>query len=255
MIRQQRHARILEIVRERKACTVEELRKELDVSHVTLYRDLKELDRENVIQRVHGGVIYPVATRVESRFNVRLQTQTEQKTKIGRQAAERVEPGWAIFLDASSTCYLFARQLVARRVPGLTVVTNSPQIPLELEAHPDIRVISTGGELLHVLNAFAGPLTMELLFRLHFDAAFLSCGGITLADGATTDSPLLAEISKRAAAHSRHIYLLADSSKFTRRLMITGLELESIQHIVTDSGVSADQARRFRDRGVQFTVV
>ncbi|MGH9340782.1 MAG: hypothetical protein ACRD1R_14600 [Acidobacteriota bacterium] len=80
--------------------------------------------------------------QIETRFSVRLRTETEAKEQIGRLARTLVQPGSAIFVDASSTCYVFVRQFLAiADVPSaLTLVTNSPQIPLELEIHPDIRV-------------------------------------------------------------------------------------------------------------------
>lgn len=255
MLPYQRQKKIRELVQTRKTCTIEELREELGVSQVTLYRDLKELDQQGVVRRVHGGIVMQEAERIESRFSVRLQIQLANKEKIGRAVAALAQEGWVIFVDASTTCYLFARELAARQFSRLTLITNSPQLPLEFEAYPRIRVISTGGELLHELNAFAGPLAIELLSELHFDAAFVSCAGISSSHGATTDSPLLAEIIRKAASNSREVYLLADSSKFTRQAMLTSLKVGDLDQIVTDGEVSEEAIRQLREGGVKVTVI
>lgn len=255
MLPHQRQKKIQELVQTRKSCTIEELREELGVSQVTLYRDLKELDEQGTIRRVHGGIVMPEAERIESRFSVRLQTNLANKEKIGRAVAALVQEGWVIFVDASTTCYLFARELAARQLSRLTLITNSPQLPLEFEAYPQIRVISTGGELLHELNAFAGPLAIELLSELHFDAAFVSCAGISFTHGATTDSPLLAEIIRKAASNSRQVHLLADSSKFQRQAMLTSLKVTDLDHIVTDSEAPEEAVGELRKGGVKVTEV
>lgn len=241
MIQHQRHGRILELVRQRKSCTVNELRKDLGVSQVTLYRDLRGLTREKLLRRVRGGVVLREREKIESRFSIRLDTNRAAKERIGRHAAAMVKEGWAIFVDASSTCYFFARELAMRRLPGLTIVTNSPQIPLEFEQHLGIRVISTGGELLHELNAFGGPLTITQLSSLGFGAAFISCAGLSRSFGATTESPQLAEVIRKVAANSRQVILLADGSKFAQQALLTSLPVEDLDRVITDS--SAPQER------------
>src|SRR3954465_5375594 len=179
MLRQQRHDRILDVVKKRKVCSINDLRQELGVSQVTIYRDLKELQRENMVSRVHGGVSVPEVGPIESRFSIRLGSQREAKERIGRYEAERISEGWAIFVDASTTCFVFAQALAPRGITRVTLVTNSPQIPLEMRQVPQIQVISTGGELQHQLNAFAGPMALSQLASLHFDAAYLSAAGIS----------------------------------------------------------------------------
>lgn len=254
MLRQQRHDRILDVVKQRKVCSINDLRQELGVSQVTIYRDLKELQRENMVSRVHGGVSVPEVGPIESRFTIRLESQREAKERIARYEAEKVREGWAIFVDASSTCYVFAQALAARGLSRVTLVTNSPQIPVELQNSPQIQVISTGGELQHQLNAFAGPMALNQLASLHFDAAYLSAAGISASHGMTTDSPLLAEILRTVAAKSQRTNVLVDHTKFYRRGLITGLKINEADRVVTDSKVTDEIAQEFREAGVKLEV-
>jgi DeoR family fructose operon transcriptional repressor len=255
MLQHQRHHRIIELVTERRTCTIEELREELGISTITLYRDLKKLDDDNLIRRVHGGVTLREPEPVNWRFPDRLSANAAAKQKIGRAVAAGVREGSVIFVDASSTAYLFAQHLAERGLSRLTLVTTSPSVPLLFEATPQIRTISTGGELHHTLNTYGGPIAMRVLEELNFDVAFVSCAGFSLAHGATTDSPVLVEILRSVAQRSREVVLMMDSSKFSRLAMMTSLRATDVTRIVTDDQVSPDTLRRVRDVGVEVQVV
>jgi DeoR/GlpR family transcriptional regulator of sugar metabolism len=259
MLPHQRELKILQSVQANKTCTINELLNELDVSKVTLYRDLRDMEQRSLIRRVRGGVAIEESRQVESRFSVRLQAQAAQKEKIGRHAAALVQGGTGLFIDASTTCLVFARALAARLlerpVEGLTIATNSPLVPLEFEGHPQVRVISTGGELLPSIKAFSGPLCISLLSELHFNLAIISCAGVSAARGVTTESPLLAEITRTAAAQSSQVWLLADSSKFGRQAILTALAADALHQVVTDEGAPQTEIEEFRQKGVEVTLV
>jgi DeoR family transcriptional regulator, fructose operon transcriptional repressor len=254
MLQHQRRARILEIVKRRNTCTIDELREALGVTPITLYRDLRKLDESNLIQRVHGGVTLREPDPVSWRFPDRLADHSGAKERIARQAAGWVREGSGIFLDASSTTYFFARRLARRQLAKLTVVTTSPGIPLLFEAQPNVRVISTGGELHHTLNTYGGPIAMRVLEEMNFDAAFVSCAGFSLDQGATTDSPVLVEVLRDVAARSREVVLLMDSTKFSRMATMTSLRPREITRIVTDDEAPTELAGQIRDAGLEVIV-
>ncbi len=255
MLQNQRRHRILELVRSRKTCTLDELRQELGISTITLYRDLKKLHENDEICRIHGGVTLRSPDRIVSRFADRLSVNAAAKERIGRAVAEWIQEGSGIFVDASSTTYFFAQQIAQRRIARLALATNSLSIPLLFEACPQIRVISTGGELERTLNAYGGPIAMRVLEEMNFDAAYVSCAGFNLKHGATTDSPMLVEMLRGVVRHARKVVLLIDSSKFSRVAMMTALHASEITQIVTDDEVPHDVLHRLQDSGVDVSMV
>jgi DeoR family fructose operon transcriptional repressor len=255
MLQHQRRHRILELVRERKTCTVDELRQELGISAITIYRDLRKLDEDDLIRRVHGGVTLCDPDPVNWRFADRLTTNAAAKERIGRAVAAWVREGSAIFVDASSTTYFFAQQVAQRGIPRLTLVTNSPGVPLLFEASPRTRIISTGGELHHTLNAYGGPIAMRVLEEMNFDSAFISCAGFNVTHGATTDSPVLVELLRGVARRAREVILLIDSSKFSKMAIMTSLRASEITRIVADDRVPRDSLRRMQDAGMEITLI
>lgn len=254
MLQHQRRRRILDLVKNRKTCTVDELREELGISMITLYRDLRKLDEDNVIRRVHGGVTLREPDPVVSRFTDRLGLNAAAKDRIGETVATMVQEYSGIFVDASSTCYYFAQHLAQRSKSCLTLVTSSPSVPLLFEACSQIRTISTGGELHQLLNAYGGPIAMRVFEEMNFDAAFISCAGFDLAHGATTDSPVLVELLREAARRAREVVLLVDSSKFSRVAMMTSLRASEITRIVTDNEIRDDVRQRFLDAGIEVII-
>ncbi len=83
------------------------------------------------------GVLYELPLRYRSgRYG-------EEKRRIAREAAARVEEGTAIGLTGGTTTTEIARALV--RVPRLTVVTNSLSIASELAVRPNLKLVVTGG--------------------------------------------------------------------------------------------------------------
>src|SRR3954468_21139365 len=126
MLASQRQQLILEEVRRRGAVRVSELTELLDVSDMTIRRDLDVLSASGLVDKVHGGATVPGRLSADDLgFEAKSTRQLEEKDAIARAAAELVEPGQAVGLTAGTTTWRLAHHLLD--VPDLTVVTNSIQ--------------------------------------------------------------------------------------------------------------------------------
>ena len=127
MLAAERQNRILNEVQRRGAVRVRELSRQLDVSDMTIRRDLDTLAAQGRLDKVHGGATTkrPPSTE-EPGFEAKWERQTAEKTAIAAAAAELLAPGSAVGLSAGTTTWTLARQLAT--VPGLTVVTNSTRV-------------------------------------------------------------------------------------------------------------------------------
>jgi DeoR/GlpR family transcriptional regulator of sugar metabolism len=96
---------------------------QLDVSEDTIRRDLRELAGEGLLQRVHGGAL--PASPAMADFAARQHIAIDDKSAIGRAAAQLIQPGQVVFIDGGTT----SAQLVRHLPPELraTVVTHSPR--------------------------------------------------------------------------------------------------------------------------------
>ncbi len=163
MLAGQRQQLIVEEVRRRGAVRVSELTELLDVSDMTIRRDLEVLAAARLIDKVHGGATArSIRTADEPGFETKSHRQRNEKEQIARAASELVRPGQAVGIAAGTTTWRLAHHI--GNVPDLTVVTNS--IPVASVLHraprPDLTVVLTGG-VRTPSDALVGPIAVATL--------------------------------------------------------------------------------------------
>jgi DeoR/GlpR family transcriptional regulator of sugar metabolism len=251
-----RRAQILERIQRDGGVSVAQLARDHDVSQVTVHRDLEQLAREGLVERVHGGAkalralgMPPIATAWEQR----VQQAGAAKAAIAAHAARMVASSSTIFLDASSTALALARRLMEDPPNELTLVTNSPAIAHEVMAEP-VHVVVCPGELDQHMRMLAGRWTVEFLHDLNFDVAFVSAAGVTLDAGLTTSRRPLADVVSAARAEAGRTVGLIDASKFGRASLLTIAGAQELDLIVTDDALPDAVAEEYRAAGVRLEI-
>ena len=250
-----RRAQILQRIKEDGSVTIGELARLHDISNMTAHRDLEQLAREGLVERVRGGAraltraaLHPTA------WEHRIAQAQAAKAAIAARAAELVTSGSTIFLDASSTAFALASALAGAPPYELTLVTNSPTIAAGLRADT-IHVVACPGELDQQTRALTGRWTVDFIRRLNFDTAFVSAAGLTLDAGLTTARAPLADVLNAARASATRTVGLIDSSKFGRASLVSIAAAGDLDLIVTDDGLPQAVAEEFRAAGVMLDPV
>lgn len=252
-----RRSRILERIQRSGGMSVGELARAHDVSPITVHRDLEQLAREGLVERVHGGARAlrapdggsPIATA----WSHRTRQAGAAKAAIAAGAAELVDHGSTVFLDASTSALALARRLMEHPPNELTLVTNSPAIVYEGGAEP-IHVVCCPGELDPHMRMLTGRWTVEFIEALNFDLAFISAAGITLEAGLTTARRPLADVVNAARANAGRCVGLIDATKFGRASMLTIARAQELDLIVTDAA-AAGVAGEYEAAGVRLEIV
>jgi DeoR/GlpR family transcriptional regulator of sugar metabolism len=251
-----RRAQILERIQRDGGVSVADLARDHAVSQVTVHRDLEQLARDGLVERVHGGAkalrglgMPAIATAWEQR----VQQAGPAKAAIAAHAARMVASGSTIFLDASSTALALARRLMEDPPYELTLVTNSPAIAHELVAET-VHVVVCPGELDQHMRMLAGRWTVEFLHELNFDVAFVSAAGVTLDAGLTTSRRPLADVVAAASAEAARTVGLIDASKFGRSSLLTIAGAQELDLIVTDAALPDPVAQEYRAAGVRLEI-
>jgi DeoR/GlpR family transcriptional regulator of sugar metabolism len=250
-----RRAQILQRIQRNGGVSVAELVRDHAVSPVTVHRDLEELAREGLVERVHGGARALGATggALPTAWTQRADENRSAKAAIAAHAARSVPHGSTIFLDASSTALALARRLVDDPPNELTLVTNSPAIAYELLADA-IHVVVVPGELDQHMRMIAGRWAVEFLTELNFALAFVSAAGITLDQGLTTARRPLADVINAARASAGRTIGLIDAAKFGRSSLLTIARAQELDAIVTDAALPAEAAEEYRAAGVRLEI-
>src|SRR5919199_1566768 len=205
----------LRLVRNAGTAALADLAARLGVSEMTVRRDLDELQRRGLVRRIRGGATAVDAP--ENGFAARADWQAGLKARIGRVAADLVEPGSTVLLDAGTTTPHVARALLDRA--PLTVAALSLPVAEVLADQPGIRLLVVGGEVRPGERSLAGPVTGAVLATLGFDVFVMSIGGIT--PGGWSEFTLDdAAVKQAALRQSARTVVVADASKLGVRAFV-----------------------------------
>ena len=235
-----RREKILETVRSEGDVTVTALAEQLQVSPLTIRRDLQYLEEHKLLERFYGGARTGEAE--ESRKNSR----ELRKEKIARYAASLVEDRDSIFINTSSTALAMVKYITSRRV---TIITNNGNIINE-ENPSQATIILLGGELRYMKGAMVGDFTRNNLAQVTAKKSFMGCSGISPEVGMTTE--MVSEVTLNQLMFQRvtgSSYILADSSKLGEKIGSVSCPPKKIENIITDADAPADMVRRFREIG------
>jgi DeoR family fructose operon transcriptional repressor len=214
---------------------------ELDVSEMTIRRDLQELEAIGQARRVRGGAVavgpVPLADRRRS--------HARSKAKVAAKLVSMVPTTGAIGIDASSTLLRLASTLGARR--DLTVLTNGPETFAALQRQPGINALLTGGSLEPRTGSLVGPLACRGASQLLLARLFVSAAGVTTELGASEACLEEAEVKRTMAEAAEDVVLAVDASKLGTRAMAVGVDWDHISVLVTDLDRKDPRLDPYRD--------
>jgi DeoR family transcriptional regulator, fructose operon transcriptional repressor len=227
----EREALILEKLKEQGRVMVNDLAEELDVTTMTIRRDLQRLDQQGVLQKVHGGAVLVNSVPKERPFGEKKLIQTQQKRTIARAAMELITPGDTILLDAGTTTLEMACLL--KETSGVHVVTSDLHIATELCA-AEGKLFFIGGEIEKELGRSVGPKALQFLSDIHVDTVFLGISAISsdlMLGSHTLDN---AELKRIFLTCGSKKVLLADENKFGMRAFAQVGPLSLVDVLITD---------------------
>lgn len=244
LLAEQRRALILDEVRRRGGVRVNELTRRLNVSDMTVRRDLDALARQGVVEKVHGGAVPVVeASSHEPGFEAKSGLELGAKEAIARAAATLVHPGSAIALAGGTTTFALAHHLLD--VPDLTVVTNSVRVADVFQSgqrrggnhgEASATVVITGG-VRTPSETLVGPVADRAIQSLHFDLLFLGVHGISVEAGLSTPNLAEAETNRQFVRSARRVVVIADHTKWGTVGLSSFASLEDVDTLVTDAGI------------------
>ncbi|MBO1198422.1 DeoR/GlpR transcriptional regulator [Staphylococcus simiae] len=226
-----RHQIILNNLKNYNKVEVEELSKELEVSEMTVRRDLEKLESEGSLVRVFGGAI-PIQTNIsETPYYDKKVENMVAKKEIAKEAIKIIRDNQTIILDSGTTTYEIANQLIQLDF-NLTVITNDITI-CNVLMNTDIDVIVLGGYMQNRTGSILGSLTFDLVTKLNADLFFLGAHAVDKEYGVTAPSIDKAKLKTAMMNASKETILVADQSKFEKRKLYKVTELERISKIIS----------------------
>ena len=247
----ERRRLILNRVAERQTIETQELADELDVSVMTIRRDIKRLEQDGFLRQTYGGATVQVTKSVELGFNSRALHYSGEKRLISARAAQTIEPGQTIFLGTGTTTAQFAQFLPPQ--PRLLVLTASLSHASLLSSR-HIRVVVIGGVLHPDELYMTGSFAEALVHRFYADVCVLGAAGIDVEVGVTEMDHELATLHRSMIDCSRDVMILADRSKLGFRGPAVVAPVSKARTVVTDDP-SHETVARLRSAGICVVTV
>lgn len=238
----ERHQEILRILSHRGKLSVQELSTRLQVSEVTIRKDLSLLEEMGHLIRTRGGAIPATKKEFLHPIALRRTEHLEEKQAIARKATEFIQEGDTLYLDSGSTTQALASLLLDM---SLRVVTNSVDIVLTLEKAPSIAVYCVGGSYRKDAGSFIGPLALDGLKNFRIDTCFIGTTGFSLDGTFSSQNIFESDVKRQALKLSNRKILLADSSKYGKEAFSVFATVEDIDLLISDKklGELADLGR------------
>jgi DeoR family glycerol-3-phosphate regulon repressor/DeoR family fructose operon transcriptional repressor len=233
-----RKAQLAAYVAETGEVTVNALAERFGVSIDTVRRDLDQLSADGILVRTYGGAVsQSTLSRVDRTVDVRLNMEEREKEKIAVLAASLVEDGSVVMINGGTTTLALARNLRNHR--DLTVATNSLLVPPALPPTAVRDVYLFGGAVRTLTLTTVGPVSFRAAgggeLDISCDLALIGVGAVSAVAGYTTSNLAEAAMMQEMISRASRVAILADSSKFGRRLFAQVAELGGADYLVTDS--------------------
>ena len=246
-----RQQKILEQLNKSDCVKIEQLAKDFNVSNMTIYRDILQLEKSGDALRVYGGVkavnktaqngsdessaqsTIPSVLKpyCDSTIEERFHREIEAKRAIAKVAASYVKDGDVIAIDPSTTTLQMCPYLLNKKI---TVVTTSMSVALQFASSNHVDIIMCGGRVRKSALSIVGALLPNILKRIRINKCFLSSHGFTFEHGLTDMTMEESDGKKQIIDSSNEVYVLIDHTKINQYAPFVVCEVEEVGRIITD---------------------
>ena len=244
---------ILELLSKTGKVKVSELSRLFNISEVTIRLDLAELEKGNLLERIHGGAVSTNKAYYSMNFDERIKKYEKEKREIAKAAAELVEDNDTILINSGTTTFFIAQEL--KKLKALTVVTNSLIIAQELAHIQNFNVILLGGNYNYQYQFTYGDDAVRQIQKYKTDKLILSVDGVSADFGLTTHHHQEVEVNRIMMERVNQVIIVADFSKIGRENFATISALDNVDTLITNSIANEEELKSIKIKGINVITV
>ena len=241
------------VLKERRRVTIEGLAKDLEVSTMTIRRDLRRLADEDIVTLVHGGAVYNEGGAYLPALTVREKTMRREKSAIAEYCAQQIPEGSAVYLDNGSTTVEIADALRGKQ--NIAVLSHSLPVLNILSHAKNIQLISVSGIYEPRAKGFFGDLALRMLRQFRIDIAFLGVTAVDADDGVMSAVFYEQALKKVLVERAKKKILAIDHTKIGGSSFLKVCDLHEIDGIVTDKFADAPFIAKAKRMGIEVAQV
>lgn len=241
---------ILSLLTEEPKIEVSVLAEKLQVSQVTIRKDLDELERRGIVVREHGFA------RLCSADNIayRIAYHYEEKRRIAVRAAELVSDGETLMIENGSCCALLAEVLTQTK-KNLTILTNSVFIADYIRNRTDFQIVLLGGIYQPHSQVLVGPMVRQCAENFYVPHFFLGVDGYSLRTSFTNRDSMRAQAVRDMAHQADELIVLTESEKFSHPAAVPLNVTNPIKTVITDSNLDTETYAQLQSSGISPILV
>lgn len=245
----QRREKILDMIAADGAVKVAYLSTRFETSSVTIRNDLAELEKQGLLERIHGGAVGTYKSYLSLSFNDRMNVNLHSKERIADLFSKMVAPGDTMIFNTGSTSLVCARKCFSKA--GISIVTNSIVIAGEARMNKVDRVVLLGGMLDGEYQFTYGDDTINHVKKYKSDKLIMSVDGISADGGITTHHYSEVETTRAMMERSSYVIVVADGSKIGRTGFAAICPVNEIDLLITDCRASEEHVKGLRAAGLE----
>ncbi len=242
----ERQNEIAKLIQSRQTVSNAELMERFGISIETVRRDLAQLEKQGVLERVYGGAVRKSFLNTEPEYIKRQQEQLTEKLAIATTAAPLLRPHDTVFFDIGTTVLALAEQLDSAQ--PIAAFTSSLRVAMLLSENGH-EVTITGGKVRCGELSASGFIAEQSMQQFNFDKAVIGAAGID-EHGITDFIPEEANLRRQIIQNARTVIVVADSSKFGTRAVCNICDMQDIDILVTDAHAPHDILKKIEKQGV-----
>jgi DeoR/GlpR family transcriptional regulator of sugar metabolism len=245
-----RHAKLLELVNASGRMEVVTLSEELEVSQVTIRKDLALLEEKGLLKREHGFAVMVSSDDISNR----LAFNNEVKRKIAALAANLVDNGETVMIESGSCCALLAEELATNK-RDVTIITNSAFIASYIRECPHGKIVLLGGDYQRESQVVVGPVTRKCIESFYVDKLFVGTDGFTEKTGFTGKNHMRTETVRAMAENANKVIVLTEARKFSERGVVAQFKINEVTTLVTDNKIPEEVKDLLVNNNVDVQIV
>ena len=248
-----RRKEILDQLEKNNSVNITELSEILDVSSMTIRRDLNLFAEQGVVTLVHGGAVLNRGAAIVHNMPFKEEKLREEKKRIASFCANLVNEGSSIFVDCGSTAKEIAEAILQKK--NIVVMTNSLPACNILSTAKNIKLIMAPGIFREKTQGFFGQMTSEFISKFKIDILFLGAEGLDIKQGTTSPDIVDAETKRSIVKQATKVVLVIDHTKLGFSSFMTVATLKEIDTIVTDKDADPEMIEELKNQGIEVFLV
>ena len=242
----------MDLLNEKEVISVKELSSKLNLSMMTIRRDLQYMEEKGVLKKIHGGAVLIRKEDADSTFYERIEQFKKEKFAIGKAAASLIKQNDVVVFDAGTSPLAMIQSIPDELC--FTAITSGLMTAVALSNKPNVNLIIIGGDIHKGSLSSTSTIALEQIKKFNVDIAFFSTEGVCVDEGTYELLLPLIDVKKMLRSMSKKVVLLADHSKFGKKSLSLSIPIDGIDIVVTDSKVEKVYADKIKERNIEMII-